>query len=879
MSTRLTFHLIPHTHWDREWYLPRAAFQARLIPVLEALLLQLEQEPAARFVLDGQTVLVEDFLAARPDLADRVAAQVGRGALEIGPWYVLADELIPTGESLLRNLLEGGRDAARWGRRLDVLYSPDAFGHPGALPALAREFGIEAGVAWRGVGRPGGSDRDLYHWGSPADGGLLLYHLPREGYSIGAELATAVQDLRPRWTAVRKELVARSVTSQVAVFVGADHHAAAPDLAGLRERLQAFEPEHEVRISGLAEFFASVVEAGPSHAKSGPAIPALGGELRRIDDHAWVLQGVHGTRTRMKRRHSVTELTVSRLAEPLATLSALRGGIDHRGVLRLAWRSLLQSQFHDTLGGCSADDVAREQDVRLSSVEALIREIGARSWRDLAGHDPDLARVLPDRSSPALILWNPCARIRRGIVTAELSFFRSDVLVGPPGGRVAATGTGYRPVALEAASGERLPLQVIGMRPGQERLDADHHYPDQDLVDRVFVAFQPPPLAGLALRRFHLRTAKGLPRASGLDVKPDLISNRLIAARVSPIGVITLEDRRSGERYPGLGVLEDEPDGGDSYTFSRGRGRTALGGRHRSRAIIAGGPLVGAIETRWTMASATQGDLEFRLVAVLHADSPILRLRLDVENGARDHRLRARFPVGAGEDACAGAAFGLVLRPPVHRQRGHESIELPDPTAPAHRFAAAAEYTRGLAILAPGFFQYEWTADRDLLVTLIRSVGELSKPDLPERPGHAGWPQPTPLAQEPGDHSVQLAVVPIGEADLDRPDRLMELWEDAFLPVQSGFFRRYARNAGAQPERDDGIQLEGDGLVLSAIKRAEQGEGLVLRCYNITESPVEGRWVFAGALREAWLLRADETGALELSLPEDRRSVPFSAGA
>jgi alpha-mannosidase len=221
----------------------------------------------------------------------------------------------------------------------------------------------------------------------------------------------------------------------------------------------------------------------------------------------------------------------------------------------------------------------------------------------------------------------------------------------------------------------------------------------------------------------------------------------------------------------------------------------------------------------------------------------------------------------------------LVLRPPVHRQRGHESIELPDPTAPAHRFAAAAEYTRGLAILAPGFFQYEWTADRDLLVTLIRSVGELSKPDLPERPGHAGWPQPTPLAQEPGDHSVQLAVVPIGEADLDRPDRMMELWEDAFLPVQSGFFRRYARNAGAQPERDDGIQLEGDGLVLSAIKRAEQGEGLVLRCYNITESPVEGRWVFAGALREAWLLRADETGALELSLPEDRRSVPFSAGA
>src|SRR5207247_1382289 len=76
--------------------------------------------------------------------------------------------------------------------------------------------------------------------------------------------------------------------------------------------------------------------------------------------------------------------------------------------------------------------------------------------------------------------------------------------------------------------------------------------------------------------------------------------------------------------------------------------------------------------------------------------------------------------------------------------------EAPVRAAPAHGFVAAASGARGLALLAPGFFEYEWTSRGDLLVTLLRAVGELSRGDLPTRPGHAGWPTSTPLAQCPG---------------------------------------------------------------------------------------------------------------------------------
>src|SRR5438309_9628375 len=155
----LIFHLIPHTHWDREWYLPRAAFQARLVPALDDLLERLQADPGYRsFLLDGQTVLVADYLTARPERETELKTLVKTGRLQLGPWYVLTDELIPSGEALVRNLQLGAADAERFGGRLDVLYSPDAFGHPAVWPTLARERSEE-----RRVGKECRSGWSRYH--------------------------------------------------------------------------------------------------------------------------------------------------------------------------------------------------------------------------------------------------------------------------------------------------------------------------------------------------------------------------------------------------------------------------------------------------------------------------------------------------------------------------------------------------------------------------------------------------------------------------------------------------------------------------------------------------------------------------------------------
>ncbi len=866
-GSRYTFHLIPHTHWDREWYLPRAAFLARLVPALDDLIDRLERQPAFRsFLLDGQTVLVEDYLRVRPEQTERVRALVHNGRLQVGPWYVLADELVPSGESLIRNLLLGQLDAARLGGRSDVLYSPDAFGHPAVWPGLAAEFGIGYGVLWRGLGGEAGQEGDLYRWRAPDGRAVLLYHLPPDGYEVGAALPADTVSLAEAWPPLRAALTARAATSQVAVFVGADHHAAHPQVAGLRETLAALEPDGDVRISRLGDFLAAAAQdAGP--------LPELAGELRWSYGYTWTLQGVQGTRASLKRRHTEAELWLERVAEPLAALAAGAGLGDRRPLLHQAWRTLVRSQFHDSIGGCTSDAVARRVVARIEDAESLGREIAGSAFGALVGDDPDRAREHPEETAPRLVIWNPVPRERDGVVIADLTSFRRDVLIGPPGGRTPRTASAAASLWMAGPAGP-VQLQELGRSSGEERLDAPRHYPDQDEVEVARVALISPRLAGFGLAELvPARPASGEDQP-GVHATTRALDNGLIEIAVAGDGSVRLHDRATGQRFAGLFALESGGDMGDTYTYAAPDGdRIRRLRRPPEVRVLAGGPLVGALEVRGVLEVAT-GHVGVRLVLTLHAGSPALRCTLELDNQAIDHRLRVRCPSGVrGGRAVAGAPFGQVERRPVH-PHGRYSRETPVATAPAHRFVAAASRGRGLALFGPGFFEYEHTRRGDLVVTLFRAVGQLSRADLATRPGHAGWPMPTPEAQERGCQRVQLALQAIGAPDLDDGGTLPRLWEDLFLPPRAVWLRQ----ATALHLAPAGLGLEGKGLIFSALKPADSGGGIVLRCYSASAVPSEGRWRFPWTAARAQRVRADEQGdPMELSLDPDRRGVRFTA--
>jgi 2-O-(6-phospho-alpha-D-mannosyl)-D-glycerate hydrolase len=291
---------------------------------------------------------------------------------------------------------------------------------------------------------------------------------------------------------------------------------------------------------------------------------------------------------------------------------------------------------------------------------------------------------------------------------------------------------------------------------------------------------------------------------------------------------------------------------------------------------------VAAMEARWRFPAGRgvrgeqAGTVGVRLVVSVYAGCPSVRCTLEIDNRGSDHRLRVRMPTRLSRgSAVAGTQFGSVERPSIAVDSQSYPRETPVGTAPAHRFVARAAGPRGLAVFAPGFFEYELDRRGDLLITLLRCVGELSRGDLPTRPGHAGWPLATPLAQSHGTERLQLAIAPVMESELEGGTALPELWEDIFLPVLGVWLRQASP---LSPETID-VRLEGYGLVFSGLKPSEQGTTMVLRCYNATAQPTAGIWHFGQPVASAQRARADERPLHDIRLGDGGRSVPFHAAA
>src|SRR5512143_1978299 len=147
-----TIHLVSHTHWDREWYQTFQQFRLRLVHLIDGLLDILDTDPQYKhFMLDGQTIVLEDYLQIRPEREADLHKYVQNGRILIGPWYLMPDEFLVSPEAIIRNLQEGDRVARRFGPKMMVGYIPDPFGHIGQMPQILRGFDIQTASLWRGV--------------------------------------------------------------------------------------------------------------------------------------------------------------------------------------------------------------------------------------------------------------------------------------------------------------------------------------------------------------------------------------------------------------------------------------------------------------------------------------------------------------------------------------------------------------------------------------------------------------------------------------------------------------------------------------------------------------------------------------------------------
>ncbi|HZD80390.1 MAG TPA: hypothetical protein VE646_10175 [Actinomycetota bacterium] len=365
-AARIT--LVPHTHWDREWYEPFDRFLERLVEMMDTLV-ELADEGFPHFHLDGQTAMIDDYLAVRPERAEDIARLVRQGRLSAGPWVTQTDEFLTSGESHVRNLEMGLARAGELGRPLLVGYLPDQFGHVGQMPQILRAAGLHRAVVWRGV--PAAVDRTSFWWEAP-DGSRVLAEYLAFGYFLGGDLhrltdpAELSEALRRKVEHVEPFLA----SDRVLIMVGSDH--AGPDPT-LPDRVASAQvPGVEVTVASLERHLDGAVPQG---------LPTWRGELRS-SARAHLLPNVYSARVHQKRERGRLEALLERYAEPLAAL--VPGSTWPADELDRAWTLMLWNGAHDSVCGCSHDGVARDVDARYDEVRTIAQAIVERSLERLA---------------------------------------------------------------------------------------------------------------------------------------------------------------------------------------------------------------------------------------------------------------------------------------------------------------------------------------------------------------------------------------------------------------------------------------------------------------------------------------------------------------
>ena len=898
---RLSVHAVSHTHWDREWYHAASRFRQRLIPLIDALL----DFPVGEgsFLLDGQAILLADYLAVRSERLDALRAQLASGELEAGPWYVLADNLIPSGEAIVRNLEAGRRVLARLGAvATNVAYCPDTFGHPAMMPAIANGFGLPVAIVWRGLGGASHPRADALRWNSADGSSVLVYHLPPDGYEVGSALPTDAAGASHKWKQLAALWRERNRTGVVLLPNGADHHArqrGRDDAMRLLARAAATDGALLIdsSLSRFAEAFTRNVHAND--------LPHVEGELRDSYGYTWTLQGTFGTRAAQKRTNAKLERALLRDVEPWLALAWLHGGADAQAVspdarltlaqlpslLNHAWETLLQTHPHDTLCGCSTDDVASAMNATQRDVATQAAGVRVGALQLALGHNPAQSRDAAILPHPPTIVRNRTSYARGGIAEIRLSETVGDIRVGA-GNSDATPLRVHRHAAAPSIDG--ILVQVGAVRLAHARRESPQHYPDNDLVREHDVVAWLPPVPALGVRVFASLSAPQSAHAaiaslgasitaapaSDLSVSIDQTAiepltpahpvslSESVSSVVLDNGIVQVCCDADGVRVQvGARVLvraltlESHADAGDSYTPS-------LRGSPRDLQLVsvragARGPLRASVRLRWTLAAESarsaneispsdlesmtsdrenarraNGTVTVETELVLDADAHHLRCDVRGVNRRRDHRLRLRWNTDLSQgEVHADAAFGPVRRDPIVATPAATVVEAVPPTMPMHRWATVCSETLGASMISDGLAEAE-IANGQIALTLLRAIGELSRADLPERPGHAGWPCATPRGQSQGRFRARVGLLLHGAWSVQTIECIEDACDALLLPLTGDTWRDY----GGSVDTFAGPTLVGAGLRASAVTLSADGISLLLRVSNVTDQPATGSW-------------------------------------
>ncbi|MCR2820063.1 alpha-mannosidase [Lederbergia panacisoli] len=846
---KTTAHIISHSHWDREWYLPFEKHRYYLIKLMDALLEKLEHDPEYKsFHLDGQTIIIDDYLEVKPEKYDLLKKYIEEKRIIIGPWYILQDAFLTSAEANVRNLLVGMKDAKKFGPFSKLGYFPDTFGIYGQAPQILNQAGIEEAAFGRGV-KPTGfnntvSDSENFEspyseleWQSP-DGSSVLGVLFANWYSNGNEIPALQDEAKRYWEQKLADAKKYASTSHLLFMNGCDHQPLQKDLPEALELANELYPDIEFKHSNFEEYMEKVRNNLPQK------LQIVKGELRNQRTDGWsTLVNTASARIYLKQMNHSAQIKLERLAEPLAAFAFMNGEEYPEDYLNFAWKQLMQNHPHDSICGCSVDEVHEEMVTRFKKVDQIADMLIEEQTNKLAGKIDTSAPSGYEKAIP-LIVMNTSGYKRRTVIEKVVDFekvYFGEMPLQEIHGHL--KDKSLPKLSIVNANGEEMSATIedLGAEFGYDLPDNKFRQPFY--TKKVKVIFSTDELPEFGYGTYFLVEKESKDYSNEIAKDKNILENDYLRVTVHNDGKYDILYKPTGKEYRDIGSYEDTSDIGNEYMFKKATGEKAYStkGLEAQVNIVENNDSRGVIEIvhQFAIPEAAHVELEnikdklvwhkFREVKrsdelttitlkttlMLNQHAKGLAVKLELDNTARDHRLRVVYPTGFETDHhLAESVFEIVKRP------NKPEIEWTNPSFDHHQhsFASLSDGKNGLTVATKGLQEYEIVEENTTLaITVLRAVSEL---------GDWGY-FPTPEAQCQGKQTAEWFVIPHEDDAITA--KAYEAAYDFQIPaicIQS------LEHIGELPANGSFFAWESNGLVFSSIKKGETNDNLFFRVYN-----------------------------------------------
>jgi len=862
---KIKAYMICHTHWDREWYLTKEAFLPKLVRLIDGLLDIIETVPDyVSFMLDGQTIAIEDYLKVKPYNEKRLINALRSGKIISGPWYVLPDELLISGESHIRNYMMGAKVIQASGQKMNVAYLPDSFGHPCQMPQIIEGLGMDTMVFWRGV--PKDISSTEFYWKAPySNSKVLCVHMPF-GYGNTGNLSLDMTKTIPRLKRLINNLSTRTNTDMVLLMNGSDHLVGQSTITEIVESVNKQLPEYLIELSTMENYLNNLKSRLSS-------VKSYTGEFRS-GDCTMLLGGTLSTRMYLKQKNDCIQRKMERYLEPMLAGEVMLGSQeDMKGYGDYIWKKILENHPHDSICGCSIDKVHQAMMERFSCLEQLLNTL----MTDTVQRIQMFMASEEGNESVRLFLFEPSNDKIKSYIETEIildntlvqsvDFDRSVIVDYEPQIVPVDLPNGLK---ITDEQGREIPYVILESDKDYDTLYQDHTMPEIYKVNKLKV--------GLLLPEFEygfhqLFVEKSASAGARIEISnSNAIENEYYRIQIED-GEITVFDKDTGRIHYGVGNLIDKGDAGDEYTYSWPEtDKVYKLAYEKSKVFCKKHPEIREtlmLKAMLIIPESLSNDRKRRSETLIECPVEIevtltkgidrIDFRISVDNRAKDHRLQVQLPSGIQTTYSEASDTFHVTKHPTDVEIPKDWMEYPQTTNPTHGFINLENKDYGMSVSTVGLMEYEAEQLENQSVinlTLLRCVGWLSRTDLLTRKGNGGWTIETPKAQCIGNHTFEFSIsYHAGSWRKYNRLGLMEKYRTRPYICQLKTTIHYNVNHRNPLHFVDQLP---EVIRISALKIAENGQGIILRIYNIAEEDINFHMVLPDAICKVSMVNLNE---------------------